>query len=362
MSADWASARRILCVRLDNMGDVLMTTPAIRALRQAGSDRHVTLLASRSGSAIAAHVPEIDAVIPYDAPWMKHPLKTKPATDAEMIRHLESLAFDAAVIFTVYSQSPLPAALACHLAGIPLALAYCRENPYHLLSDWAREVEPGPVVRHEVRRQLDLVAMVGAYADDERLSLRVCAEHRLGATMKLVAAGIDPERPWVVLHPGATAPSRRYPPDRFARVATDIVRELGCQVVVTGDAVEREMAAGLARLAGPSCKSVAGELTLPEFAAAVSMATLAITNNTGAAHVAAATGTPVVDLYALTNPQHTPWLVPSRVLSKDVPCKNCYKSVCPYGTQACLDIPESEVVEAARALWRVRERDSQAAA
>ncbi len=65
--------------------------------------------------------------------------------------------FDAAVIFTVYSQSPLPAAMLCYLAGIPRRLAHCRENPYALLSDWLREPEPQQRTRHEVERQLDLV-------------------------------------------------------------------------------------------------------------------------------------------------------------------------------------------------------------
>jgi ADP-heptose:LPS heptosyltransferase len=72
-------------------------------------------------------------------------------------------------------------------------------------------------------------------------------------------------------------------------------------------------------------------------------------------HVAAAVGTPVVDLYALTNPQHTPWLVPHRVLSKDVPCRNCYKSVCPQGHHACLDVGVEEVVAAASELWTTSE-------
>jgi ADP-heptose:LPS heptosyltransferase len=78
---------------------------------------------------------------------------------------------------------------------------------------------------------------------------------------------------------------------------------------------------------------------------------LLVSSNTGAVHIAAAVGTPVVDLYALTNPQHTPWLVPHRVLSRDVPCRNCYKSVCPRGTMACLDIAVEEVVAAACELW-----------
>src|SRR5438067_2491854 len=76
--------------------------------------------------------------------------------------------FDAAVIFTVYSQNPLPAALFCHLADIPRRLAHARENPYQLLTDWIAEPEPQRFVRHEVQRQLDLVGAIGARIDDPR--------------------------------------------------------------------------------------------------------------------------------------------------------------------------------------------------
>src|SRR5207302_7487370 len=87
--------------------------------------------------------------------------------------------------------------------------------------------------------------------------------------------------------------------------------------------------------------------------ALIALAPLLISNNTGPVHVAAAVGTPVVDLYALTNPQHTPWAVPSRVLSYDVPCKYCYKSVCPEGHHDCLRrVTPDAVVEAACELLR----------
>ena len=76
-----------------------------------------------------------------------------------------------------------------------------------------------------------------------------------------------------------------------------------------------------------------------------------VSNNSGPVHVAAAVGTPVVDLYALTNPQHTPWGVPHRVLFHDVPCRYCYKSVCPEGHHDCLRrVPPKAVVEAALSL------------
>ena len=88
------------------------------------------------------------------------------------------------------------------------------------------------------------------------------------------------------------------------------------------------------------------------------MAPLLIANTTGPVHVAAAVGTPVVDLYALTNPQHTPWGVPGRVLNHDVPCKYCYKSVCPEGHHNCLTlVPPEAVVEAVWSLLAEAGRD-----
>jgi ADP-heptose:LPS heptosyltransferase len=93
--------------------------------------------------------------------------------------------------------------------------------------------------------------------------------------------------------------------------------------------------------------SLAGELDLGKLAALISLSPLLIANNTGPAHIAAAVGTPIVDLYALTNPQHTPWQVPNRVLYHMVPCLNCYQSVCPQGHHDCLAKVEPErVVEA----------------
>ena len=82
-------------------------------------------------------------------------------------------------------------------------------------------------------------------------------------------------------------------------------------------------------------------------AAAIELADVVVSNNTSAVHVAAAVGTPVVDLYALTNPQHTPWQVPHRLLYHDVPCRYCYKSVCPAGHHECLRRVAPEDVAAA---------------
>ncbi|HWE39406.1 MAG TPA: lipopolysaccharide heptosyltransferase II [Isosphaeraceae bacterium] len=346
----WERARRILCVRLDNLGDVLMTTPALRALKESAEDRRITLLASPAGAAVARLVPEIDDILVYEAPWMK---ATAPRADGDadlaMVETLRRGRFDAAAIFTVYSQSPLPSALLCHLAGIPLRLAHCRENPYGLLTDWVPEPEPERLTRHEVRRQLDLVAGVGATSRNERLSLRVPdeAHERVAGLLQRLELG----RRWVAIHPGASAPSRRYPPEHFAAAAGALVREHGVRVVFTGSTSERDLIDAIRRAMRAPSESLAGALDLGELAALIEWAPALIVNNTGPAHIAAALGTPVVVLYALTNLQHTPWRVAGAVLSHDVPCKPCYKSVCPLGHHDCLRlVPPGEVVAAALGL------------
>jgi ADP-heptose:LPS heptosyltransferase len=347
-SEGWTDARRLLCVRLDQIGDVLMTGPALRALRPG---RHITLLTSHAGAVIAELMPEVDETIVYEAPWMKATAdRADPATDLAMIERLRALRFDGAVIFTVYSQSPLPAALLCRLSDIPRRLAHCRENPYGLLTDWVSEREPHKLVRHEVRRQLDLVAVVGAQAADERLHVSVPDAARARVDELLAQAGVDRGADWVLVHPGSTASSRRYPPALLAQACRTLADQQGLALVFSGDRSERAL---VDEVRPPSAVSLAGRLDLAGLAALVDAAPVLVSGNTGPVHLAAATGTPVVDLYALTNPQHTPWQVRSRVLFHDVPCRWCYKSVCPEGHHLCLaGVPSETVVEAVLSLLR----------
>lgn len=347
-SAAWRAARRILCVRLDNMGDVLMTTPALRALKSSAPARHITLLAAPGGVAVTRYIREIDDAIEYEAPWVKQPADTAVEACDELIDTLYGRMYDAAVIFTAYSQSALPAALACWLARIPLRLAYARENPYQLLTDWVPDPEPHALVRHEVQRELDLVASVGCTAGDVALSFHPTAEDRHQARTKLTAAGINLRQPWIVVHPGASAASRRYPVEQFAQAIAAVGASSPHQFVVTGSAAEAPLARAIAEALPGRAHALAGELGLGELGAVVEGARLIICNNTGPAHIAAAVGTPVVDLYALTNPQHTPWGVESRVLYHDVPCRFCYRSVCVQEHHACLrQVTPQHVAQAA---------------
>ncbi|WP_343628266.1 glycosyltransferase family 9 protein [Roseateles sp.] len=383
----WQAARRVLLIRLDNLGDVLMTTPALAAVRESLPDAHLSLLAAPAMVGLKPHLPMVDEIIGFHAPWMKAGAMALPSGNApttseavedggadsacgvaplgEHERQLLSRLlgerpadrFDAAIIFTVCTQSPLPAATLCRLAGIPLVLAHARERAYALLSD---EVPDPDVVRagmrHEVRRQLDLAARVGCVTHDERLRFHLRDADRRAAARALAAAGLSAGRPFVLVHPGASAPSRRYPADKLGEAAERIRRQDPTGrtgVVLCGGAGEEELIAQMRAAMGGTGLVLEPASGVGELAALIASAELLVGNNSGPAHLAAAVGTPVVDLYALTNPQHTPWRVESRVLSHDVPCRNCQKSVCPQGHHDCLRrITPAEVAAAAWDLLR----------
>jgi lipopolysaccharide heptosyltransferase II len=350
----WGSARRILAARLDGIGDLLMTTPALRALKEGRDTRTLTLLTSPAGAALARELPFVDDVIPFVAPWMKsaEAVPVSPIETATLVERLRRREFDAGVVFTVYTQSALPAATLLFLAGIPRRAAHCRENPYTLLTDWRidpdRDAHAG--VRHEVQRQIDLVQSLGAKVDDVRLQLPVRDDARRRMLAKVAAAGMHSRRPWLIVHPGATAPSRRYPDPKLAEGVGGLQATGRWQIGVAGAAEDVASVDAIAARAGGAVP-LAGLLDLPELAALLQAAQLVLCNNSAPAHIAAAVGTPVVDLYALTNPQHTPWAVAHRVLSHDVECRHCQKSVCPHGHQRCLaDVAPAEIVAAVESL------------
>ncbi|RYE98747.1 MAG: glycosyltransferase family 9 protein, partial [Oxalobacteraceae bacterium] len=307
----WQAARRILCIRLDSLGNVLMCTPAIRALRAGIPGCHLTLLSSPLGAAAAPFIPELDAAISYAAPWIQHTEQHgQPAASealhacaARLAQGVANQSFDAAIIFTSASQSPLPAAMLCHLAGIPLRLAACRENPYQLLSDWVPEPEHEQASRHEVQRQLDLVAHVGCATLDTALSLSIPAGDAARVDAMLREAGIDPAAPYLVLHAGTGAAARRYPVRHWLVLVGMLGTRLGYPIILTGDRGDMESLRLLSETWMGPAHSLIGKLEVGELGALIRSSNLLITDNTASAQIAAAVGTPLVALYAPAHPQ-----------------------------------------------------------
>jgi ADP-heptose:LPS heptosyltransferase len=343
---EWRDARRVLAVRLDNLGDVLVTTPAIHAMRESLPDAAITLLASPVGAQAGRLNPDVDEVVVYNAPWMDpwSRLPLDPAREMQTIAQLSAGRYDAAVIFTSFRQSPLPSAYLCYLAGIPLRLAASIDGPGSLLTTRHRHPER---MMHEVERGLDLVAAVGMRTSDDRLVLHVPDDAR-----DEIAGLVANQRPLIVVHPGCSMPARTYPWEQYVEVIDLLVQDLGAQVVLTGGDDEQPLVGMILARVHPWTRTqvtaAAGSLAFPAFSALVETADAVVTNNTGPMHMAAALGTPMVALFALTNPpeQWGPWRVPHRMLWHEVPCRLCYSRVCPTTHDCLRQVEPRQVVEA----------------
>src|SRR5438445_1543624 len=203
----WQGARRILAVRLDNLGDVLVTTPAIHAIKQSLPDAEITLLASPVGTQVGRLDPDVADVIVYQAAWMDpwHKLPQDLEREQQRIATLRERRFDGAIIFTSFRQSSLPAAYLCYLAGIPLRAAASIDGPGSLLT--TRHKHPERMM-HEVERGLDLVAAIGFTTDNRALVLQVPVEAREQIDAILARQGVNRRCPLVVVHPGCSMPAR----------------------------------------------------------------------------------------------------------------------------------------------------------
>jgi len=318
---DWANCKNMLIVRADNIGDLLMSSPAIRAVKNKLGCK-ITVLTSELAGKAAVLIPEIDEVITAELPWVKNDSRIEPEQIAKISKKLQHKHFDACIILSVYSQNPLAAALLMWMAKIPLRLAYCRENPYELLNYWLPEKEPYSFISHQVSRELNLLKFIGIEPDDNdnnEISLHIPPKHINSMERKIKQEGINSQNPYLVFHAGVSEKKREFPEERWIALAQEVIHLYGLPILLTGSSAEKEMTDRLQEKIGGNCYSIAGKLNIPEFAALISKAKLLVSVNTAAIHMAAGFQVPVIVLYAQTNPQHKPWKVKGAVFEYSIP-------------------------------------------
>jgi ADP-heptose:LPS heptosyltransferase len=336
----------VLVARQDSAGDVLLAGPAVRAVA-AGAGR-VTLLCGPRGREAAALLPGVDQLLVRHAAWIDaEPLPvTRPGVEA-LVDELAGLALDQALVLTSFHQSPLPLAMVLRMAGVPTIAAISVDYPGSLL-DVRHRVDDDV---HEVERALSLVATLGyrlPEGDDGRLAVRRPAT----ATPPPAIQG-----PYVVVHPGASAPARAWSPERHAALVDALV-ERGRRVVVTGGEDERALTARVAAGRLPPGGSadprdvtdLGGRVDLAGLAEVLAGADAVVVGNTGPAHLAAAVGTPVVSLFSPVVPavRWRPWKVPHVLLGdQHAACAGSRARTCPVPGHPCLDgVTVAEVLAA----------------
>jgi ADP-heptose:LPS heptosyltransferase len=326
----------VLVVRPDGMGDVLLTGPAVRAIAARGAG--VTFLAGPGGAGAASLLPGVTSVLEWEAPW----IAPEPGPfDPDLVRSLAAQVAEArpeaAVIFTSFHQSPLPTALVLRMAGVPWIAAISVDYPGSLLDIRHRVDDDLP----EAERNLLLARAAG-------FPLPSGDAGQLAVTAELP----DPSRwvrgPYVVVHAQASVPARAPSADRVAAMVSALARA-GHRVLVTGSDGDAAVTAAICARA-PRAVDLGGRTSLRMLAAVLAGADVVVAPNTGAAHLAAAVGTPVVSLFAPVVPavRWAPYGVPYRLLGRqDAACAGTRARICPVPGHPCLDsIDPAEVVAA----------------
>ncbi|MEA5456438.1 glycosyltransferase family 9 protein [Sinomonas sp. JGH33] len=273
--------RRVLVARLDGLGDLVLSGPAIRAV---AARAEVVLMTGPGGAELAPLLPGVSGHIVWDCPWISQP--APPLTSAE-VRRLERvmsrMAVDEAVILTSIHQSALPLAFELRLCGVRRITAFSEDYPGSLLDVRLTQRElPGEL--HEANRALGIAAAAGfpLPADDDGLP----------ALVRQARTSLRPVGDYAVVHPGADDRARAWPPGHAAELVGKLAAT-GLAVVVTGSAYERALTR---RVAGTAGIDVGGGTSLRALADLMSGARVVVAANAGPAHVAAAVRTPVVVL------------------------------------------------------------------
>ncbi|NEE02316.1 glycosyltransferase family 9 protein [Phytoactinopolyspora halotolerans] len=337
--------QHVLCVRLDNAGDVLLAGPAIRAV--ADSAAAVTVLAGPAGADAARLLPGVNDVIEWRCPWidLDQP-KVDPGDLALLKVQLLMRGIDAALIFTSFHQSALPTALVLRTADVGWVGAISQDYPGALLDLRHRVDEDQP----EAERALSLAEAAGyRLPDGDDGALRVRGP--LPDVGRLTG-----DTPYVVLHPGTSAPARAWPAERYAEAAK-LLQAAGYRVVVTGTANETALTC---TVSVGDAVDLGGRTTFSELAAVLAGADAVVVGNTGPAHLAAAVRTPVVSLFAPTVPavRWAPYGVPAVLLGdQNAPCRDTRAVSCPVPGHPCLSsVTADEVVDAVENLNENPER------
>lgn len=353
----WATARNILVMRLDNIGDVIMTSPALRAIKENLPQARITLMASRAGTQATPLLPWVDDVLTWRVLWQDlGRLDFDPGREWKLIETVRDRNFDAAIIFTSFSQTPHPAGYLCYLAGIPLRLGESKEWGGGILST---EVKSAPDEIHQVERNLRLIESVGFQVSDRSLTIQIPESAQHNGAAKLSEHGLTSDAPYLLLNPWTSCQARTYPWERFAAAARQLAEITGWRVVVTGVENDRDRSNSLLEALKPYAIDLIGATSLPELAALIADAQLVLSNNTSTMHIADATRTPNVILFAGTDyeSQWQPRHSPSRLLRQPTPCSPCYAFTCPYNLE-CLDIPPEKVVDAGLELLQINKQPS----
>ncbi len=338
--------KRILLIRTDRIGDVLLTTPAIEAVRKKFPQAHISVMVRPYTKDIVDENPYVDEVILYD----KYGKDKSITANYLFSRKLKKRKFDIAVIFHPTNRTHL----LTYLAAIPMRIGYDRNMPFLLTNRIKHTKQSGD--RHESDYAMEVLKPLGIAASEKgklHMPIKMSSENSINALF--ATKGIGKNDKIIVFHPGASCKSKIWPADRFAQVADKIIQDFQVKIMIVGGNDQKDIVAASAmeKYMLQPASSLIGKLSISELASCLKRASLFISNDSGPIHIACAVETPSVVIFG----RSLPGLAPKRwepcsgnnaILHKDVGClssclaHNCQRSF------ACLNaVTVDEVYQAA---------------
>ena len=327
--------QKILIIKLRYIGDVLLATPTLRAIKAAWSDVRVTVMVNRGTEDVLSGNPDLDEIVVLD--------KGSLAAQWRLIAGLRRRRFDAVIDLTDGDRS----AFLSWISGAPVRIGFNDEQRWRGRC-YTEVVQSMPGARHRIDRDLEVLKPMGIQAGSKDPQLWLTPEEENSADHLLDQLCVQRSQSIVLLQPGARYWFKAWPPERFAELADRLTSQYGCQVLIGGSDQDIDLAQKIRQMAKNSLVIMAGRTTIKHFAAVAKKSALFVGSDSGAMHIAAAVGTPVVALFGPSNPaEWGPRGEATEVIYKGLDCRVCFHPTCQRGEQNCMKLISVGEVETA---------------
>ena len=326
------SVRKILFVRLDRIGDVVLSTPAFRALKKHFPGAELTVLLRSSTRGLVEQNPYVDRILTVD----------NARESIRVIRELRSDRFD--LLIDPYDDWPLESALIAGLSGARVRIGYAVAGREAFFTTWLQPPLPG---RHMTNVVMDSLKPLGISPVDAGPEVFL-TKAELASAREWLDERTDGGLPVIGLHPGATFETQRWPLEYFSELGALLLRERQGRIIVLGGPADRPLVAELVKRLGDSARSCI-TADIRRFSALLACCRLLVCNNSGPLHLGSALGVQTVSFMGPTlRDRWYPRGERHAVLRiDDLPCIGCNAGFCRIGTQECMrQIRPERVLEA----------------
>jgi predicted lipopolysaccharide heptosyltransferase III len=334
--------KNILIIKLRYIGDVLLATPVIRALRERFPHARLTMAVNRGTEEVVKLNPDLDEMVVIERGGLLGQIR--------LLRDLRHRRFDSVIDLTDGDRS----AILSWITGAPLRIGFNEEQRWRGTL-YTTLVAPPPGAVHRLERDFAALRPLGIEPKDGPLILKTSEEDERHADRLLKEVGVMREdgqipKPLVLFHPGARYWFKAWPAERFAELSDRLTSAYDCHIILGGAAQEKEVVNAICKHATSAPIALAGRATLLQFAAILKRCALFIGNDNGAMHMAAAVGTPLVGLFGPSNPSEWgPRGERISILYKNLDCRRCFHPTCFRGEDNCMrQITVDEVLSCCR--------------